>query len=219
MTSSKITNVAVAIALTVLMASLGYLYIGVPPVVIVGGSGLIGLLAWSRTYLERPTRPATILPCFLLTVAALELHMMEEYLTHFGPAMSRLFNITWTERGFLIVFAFAGPALYALTAIGLFYRIRIAGFLAWFIFIGPGVAEFTHFIFPLLKPAISPELPQNVSHMFPNGVYIPDLPNYYIRTTGTYYFAGMYTAVLPMIPGIYSIYRIVKADRENKQDR
>jgi len=69
-----------------------------------------------------------------------------------------------------------------------------------------------------MKPAISPELPQNVSHVFPNGVYIPDLPNYYIRTTGTYYFAGMYTAVLPMIPGIYSIYRIVKADRESKQD-
>jgi hypothetical protein len=144
--------------------------------------------------------------------------MMEEYLTRFGPAMSRLFNITWTDRGFLIVFAFAGPALYALTAIGLFYRVRTAGFLAWFIFIGPGVAEFTHFIFPLLRPAISPELPQNAAHVFPNGVYISDMPNYYIDTTETYYFAGMYTAVLPMIPGIYSIYRILKADRETKQN-
>jgi hypothetical protein len=28
----------------------------------------------------------------------------------------------------------------------------------------------------------------------------------------------MYTAVLPMIPGIYSIYRILKADRETKQN-
>ncbi len=39
-------------------------------------------------------------------IIALEIHMMEEYLTGFGPAMSRLFNITRTERGFLIVFAF-----------------------------------------------------------------------------------------------------------------
>jgi len=88
------------------------------------------------------------------------------------------------------------------TAIGLFYRVPYAGFLAWCIFIGPGVAESTHFIFPLLRPAINPENPQRVSHLFPNGVLISQLPNYYVRTTGTYYFAGTYTAILPMIPGI-----------------
>jgi hypothetical protein len=214
--STKIANIALAAGFIAVTAGLGYKYIGLPPVIIVGGSGLIALLIWSATYLNRPASPQTILPWFLLTIAALELHMMEEYLTGFGPAMSRLFNITWTERGFLIVFAFIGPALYALTAIGLFYRLRFAGFLAWFIFIGPGVAEFTHFIFPLLKPAISPEIQQRVSHLFPNRVWIPDLPNYYVHTTGTYYFAGMYTAILPMIPGIYAIYRLLKADRQSR---
>jgi len=215
-TSTKIGNITLAAAFLILTAALGYRYIGLPPVIIVGGSGLIGLIAWSATYLKRPTSPEIILPCFLLTVAALEVHIMEEYLTGFGPAMSRLFNITWTERGFLIVFAFVGPALYALTAIGLSYRIRFAGFLAWFIFIGPGVAEFTHFIFPLLRPVINPETPQSVSHLFPNGVYIPQLPNYYVHTTGTYYFPGMYTAILPMIPGIYAIYRLLREDRQRK---
>jgi len=214
--STAIGNIALAATFIVLTASLGYKYIGLPPVIIVGGSGLIGLFAWSATYLKRPTSPEIILPCFLLTVAALEVHMMEEYLTGFAPAMSRVFNITWTERGFLIVFAFVGPALYALTAIGLFYRVRFAGFLAWFIFIGPGVAEFTHFIFPLLRPAINPETPQRVSHLFPNGVYISQMPNYYVHTAGTYYFAGMYTAILPMIPGIYAIYRLLKEDRQRK---
>jgi hypothetical protein len=175
---------------------------------------LAAVIAWSRTYLKRPVAPETILPIFLLTVAALEIHMTEEYLTKFAPAMSRLFNITWTERGFLLVFAFIGPALYALTAIGLFYRIRFAGFLAWFIFIGPGVAEFTHFIFPLVRPALSPELPQTISHVFPSGALVSDMPNYYIGTTGRYYFAGMYTAMLPMIPGIYAIYTLLQNDRE-----
>ncbi len=94
-TLTEIGNIAFAFAFIVLAAALGYRYIG-----------LIGLLAWSATYLKRPTSPEIILPCFLLTVAALEIHMMEEYLTGFGPAMSRLFNITRTERGFLIVFAF-----------------------------------------------------------------------------------------------------------------
>ena len=62
-------------------------------------------------------------PPFLLTVAALELHMAEEYFTGFAPAMSRLFDISWTVHSFLIVFAFVGPALYALTALGLYYRV------------------------------------------------------------------------------------------------
>jgi hypothetical protein len=211
--ATAFANIAGALVFVAVVATMGYRYIGLPPLIIVGGSGLIGLIAWSRTYLKQPVSPEVILPWFLLTVAALELHMTEEYLTKFGPAMSRLFNITWTERGFLIVFAFVGPALYALTAIGLFYRVRIAGFLAWFIFIGPGIAEFTHFLFPLLRPDISPELPQAVSHVFTNGISISNMPNYYFRVTGTYYFSGMYTAVLPMIPGIYGIYRLLREYR------
>lgn len=211
---SASANIVAAVLFVVIAALAGYTQIGLPPVVIVGGSGLVALIAWSLTYLKRPVEPSVILPGFLLTVAALEIHMTEEYLTGFGPAMSRLFNITWTERGFLLVFAFIGPTLYALTALGLFYRVRIAGFMAWFIFIGPGVAEFTHFIFPVIRPALSPDLPQTISHVFANGTIISGMRNYYFHTSGRYYFAGMYTAVLPMLPGIYSILRLLRVDSQ-----
>jgi hypothetical protein len=204
-------SVAVAVIFVVVAMIAGYLNIGLPPVVIVGGSGLIALVMWYKTYLRHPLEPQIILPVFLLTAAALEIHMAEEYLTHFGPAMSRLFDISWSERSFLIVFAFIGPTLYLLTALGLYYRIPLAGFMAWFIFIGPGVAEFTHFIFPVLKPAIEPEVAGSISQAVSNGAFISDMPNYYIKTTGRYYFSGMYTAVLPMIPGIYAIYKVVRA--------
>jgi hypothetical protein len=186
----------------------GYTKIGIPPVVIVGGSGLAAFVIWRRSYLKHPTDPAVILPLFLLTVAALDIHMGEEYLAKFGPAMSRLFDISWTERGFLLVFAFLGPAIYALTAIGLYYRIPFAGFVAWFIFIGPGVAEFTHFIFPLLRPAIEPGVTATLSRLVSNGRFVSDMPNYWIGATGRYYFPGLYTAVLPMIPGIWAIRRL-----------
>jgi len=182
-------------------------------VVIVGGSSIVALVLWSRTYLKRPVAPDVILPVFLLTVAALEAHMAEEYLTGFGPAMSRLFDISWTERSFLIIFAFIGPTLYSLTALGLYYRVPLAGFLAWFIFIGPGVAEFTHFIFPLLRPAIHPELPATISQTVSNGGFVGDMRNYWIKATGTYYFPGLYTAILPMIPGIWAIRRVLHASR------
>ena len=41
-----------------------------------------------------------------------------------------------------------------------------------------------------------------------NGRVVTDMPNYWIGATGRYYFPGLYTAVLPMIPGIYAIYRL-----------
>lgn len=197
-----------AVALLAILMWLGYRNIGLPPVVIVGGSGLIAFTIWNRTYLERPTDPALILPLFLLTVAGLEAHMSEEYLAGFGPAMSRLFDISWTERSFLLVFAFAGPAIYALTALGLLRRNLLAGFVAWFIFIGPGLAEFTHFIFPLLKPSLSPDITTPLTAYVANGRLVADMPNYWIGATHRYYFPGLYTAVLPMIPGIFAIWRL-----------
>jgi hypothetical protein len=210
---------AVGFLLTAMTAA--YLTIGWPPVIIVGGSGLVGFGLWQRTYLKRPTDPAIILPLFLLTVAALEVHMAEEYVTGFGPAMSRLFDISWTERSFLLIFAFVGPSLYALTALGLFYRVPFAGFLAWFIFIGPGAAEFTHFIFPLLEPAINPTVAADISTEVSNGRFVADMPNYWIGVTGRYYFSGLYTAVLPMIPGISAIYHLTRdrAHPDNSRHR
>jgi len=214
-TSKRVQVVSVIAALVFVSAaaSLGYMKIGLPPVVIVGGSGIIALVMWYKTYLRKPIDPQIILPLFLLTVAALEVHMTEEYLTGFGPAMSRLFDISWTEKSFLLIFAFIGPVLYSLTALGLYYRVPFAGFLAWFIFIGPGVAEFTHFIFPILKPAIKPELAATVSQAVSNGNFVANMPNYYFKVTGIYYFSGMYTAILPMIPGMYAIYRVIKASK------
>lgn len=202
---------AVAFALTAMI--LGYVRIGLPPVVIVGGSSLAGIVMWLRTYRAEPIEPAIILPPFLLTVAGLEIHMIEEYVTGFGPAMSRLFAISWSEFSFLLIFTFVGPVLYALTALGLFWRVQLAGFMAWFIFIGPGVAEFVHFIFPLLTPAIQPDNTAPVTMTFANGTVVGDMRNYWLETTGRYYFPGLYTAILPMIPGIYGIRAVLLADR------
>ena len=205
-------SLAVAIAFCIVAPAIGYLKIGWPPVIIVGGSGIIGFFIWYFTYLKNPVDPRKILPVFLLTVAALQIHMVEEYLTGFGPAMSRLFNIPWTEKGFVMVFTLIGPAIYTLTALGLYYKFPLAGFIAWFIFIGPGLAEFTHFIFPAIEPHIEATNPQNVSKVI-DGTLVSNMPNYYHKTTGHYYFSGMWTAVLAMIPGLYAILKLTKAER------
>src|SRR3546814_16682751 len=94
-------------------------------VVIVGGSGLVCFILWLWSYRRGPIDPAVILPPFLITTACLEIHMIEEYLTGFGPAMSRLFDISWTERRFLLVFAFMGPIIYLHTALGQIGRAHV----------------------------------------------------------------------------------------------
>ena len=211
MQTSKIQkfSLAVAVICCLVLPVFGYLQIGLPPVIIVGGSAFPALILWYFTYLKRPVEPEVILPLFIFTVAGLQVHIIEEYLSGFGPAMSRLFNIPWSERSFLMVFALVGPTIYTLTTLGLYKKVPLAGFVACFIFIGPGVAEFTHFIFPLLSPKLEPGNISLISREI-KGVQINAMPNYYYKATGKYYFAGMYTAILPMIPGIISIYTLIR---------
>ena len=200
-----------ALIFTATAPVVGYLSIGLAPVIIVGGSAIMALIFWSRTYLRKPVNPEIILPLFILTVAGLQIHIVEEYLMDFAPSMSRLFGIPWSEKSFLIVFALVGPVIYTLTSLGLYYKIPIAGFVAWFIFIGPGVAEFTHFIFPLIPPDLMPKDPDPIT-AFIDGTKIKDMPNFYFKTTHSYYFPGMWTAVLPMVPGCIAIYRLLLKD-------
>jgi len=215
-TPTQKASLAAATAICIVAPVVGYIKVGWPPVIIIGSSAVIGFIFWYFTYLKKPTDPKIILPVFVLTVAALQVHMVEEYFTGFGPAMSRIFNIPWTEKGFLLVFMMIGPVIYTLTTLGLYYRVPLAGFVAWFIFIGPGVAEFTHFIFPVITPHIEPANISKVTETI-HGIEVADMPNYYYKTTGRFYFSGMWTAVLPMIPGIYAIYRLTKEYRRSKQ--
>jgi hypothetical protein len=109
-----------------------------------------------------------------------------------------------------------GPLLYTLTALGLFRRVPLAGFLMNFVLIGPGVAEFNHFIFPALRPDVQPTAAASVQAVVGRGQFMQNLPNFWVRITGRYYFPGMYTAILPMIPGIYGLFNLIRAAREGR---
>jgi len=208
---ARIGSMAIAAGFLIAAMFAGYRYIGWPPVIIVGGSGAAAFVLWSLTYLRRPLPAEVVLPAFLLTVAGLQVHLIEEYLTGFAPAMSRLFDISWSVHSYLMIFVFIGPVLYTLTALGLFRRVPLAGFLMCFILIGPGVAELTHFIFPVLKPDVLPQVASPVQAVVGRGLLMQNLPNFWVHVTGRYYFPCMYTAILPMIPGIYGIRKLLIA--------
>jgi len=151
---------------------------GVAIFVTVGGSGVLAFIAWWLTTYRHPASEQ-IVSVYLFTVGCLHIHILEEYLAGFAPAMSRLFQMpAFTESLFLISFAFVGISLWILAAIGLIYQNPLANYVAWFMFIGPGFMEITHYIFPLLE----------------GGSY--------------HYFPGMWTAWLPMLPGLYGMFLI-----------
>jgi hypothetical protein len=214
--SVRIASMAVAAVFLIFAMLAGYWYIGWPPVLIVGGSGTAAFVLWSLTYLRRPLPPEVVLPAFLLTVAGLQIHLIEEYLTGFAPAMSRLFNISWSVQSYLMIFVFIGPLLYTLAALGLFRRVPLAGFLMIFVLIGPGVAEFSHFIFPALRPDVQPAVASSVQAVVGRGQFMQGLPNFWVHITGRYYFPGMYTAILPMVPGIYGLFNLIRAARPGR---
>jgi len=201
---AQVINQVIALAVVVCFVAALKINVGVPPTIIVGGSAIIGFFCWRSTNLRQAIAPMRTTILFLLTTAALHVHMFEEHDRLFGPAMSRLFEIAFPDARFLQIFVFILPVVYYLTAIGLLLRVPLAAFVAWFIFIGPGAAEFTHFIFPLITPALEPTNLAPLSATI-NGVRIDGMENHHYAATGKYYFPGLYTAVLPMIPGIYSI--------------
>jgi hypothetical protein len=205
---AQMMNQGIAMALTIVFIA-ALVNVGLQLAVIVGGSAIIGFFCWRITNLRRAIDPVKTAIVFLLTTAALHVHMYEEQVYLFGPAMSRLFGMALSEPRFLQIFVFILPTVYYLTAIGLLLRIPLAAFVAWFIFIGPGIAEFTHFVFPLIQPALEPANPSAVTAVI-NGVSIAGMENHHIAVAGKYYFPGMYTAVLPMIPGIYSVWWLLK---------
>jgi len=61
-TRTRAWNSVVAVLFLVVAMWGGYTAIGLPPVVIVGGSGLVAFVIWQRSYLRCPLDPSVILP-------------------------------------------------------------------------------------------------------------------------------------------------------------
>ena len=168
-------------AILAVLLPLGYRQMGLAPMVIIGGSALLAVPAWLRTTYRRPAGHRLI-PLYMLTVALLQLHITEEYLAGFPQRMSATFGLDWSEREFLISLALLGMVAWMLAAVGLYYAHPLANYVAWFMFIGPGFMEWTHYVFPLFEGG------------------------------GYHYFPGMWTAWMPMIPGIIAMRALWRGD-------
>lgn len=208
--NATLTNQQRLIAIVaVLLLSFLTLYLtlnfSVMPLFIVGVPALFSYWLWYRCYLRNPTEPSRLLPVFLLTCGGFALHAIEEYLGHYGPAVGRLFGFAWTDQAFvIIVFCLLGALSFV--GIGLQRRMPIAGLVA-IVFMATRLAEIMLFIFPLLAPSIQPDIAASISD-FVGSTWVQNMPNYYIGITHWYYWPGMYTVILPVVPAVIGLLRI-----------
>ena len=176
---SKYLYLFFVIAFLVAAGVFGFIYIGPVIVAIIGSAGVGGLVAWLLTTFKRPANPGRIAPLYFLTIAALMVHITEEYVTEFPQRMSETFSITFTEPVFVVTLAMVGFVIWILGGVALLYGNPLGNYICWFLFIGMIFAELTHFVFPIAE----------------GGPY--------------HYFPGMWTALLPLIPASFGMYRLI----------
>ena len=162
-------------AFALITMTAGYRNIGLPPVVIVGGSELIAMVSGSRPTCgsrSTPTCDSPAVPADGSGAGSPHGRGVPDRLRarHEPPVRHQLDRAVLPDG-----LRLHRPGPLRSDRAGALLPGAPRRFLAWFIFIGPGVAEFTHFIFPLLQPAIRPELPGPISQAVSNGRFVADM--------------------------------------------
>ena len=177
-------STALIVVFIATFATLLYLQSGIIPVVIIVGSMTVGFVIWLLTTARRPADPGAVLPYYLATLGFLYVHILEEYIYDFAGRVGVLFQSGWTNHDFAILLGTAGPFIWTLAAVGIWYRNALANFFVIFIFVGMIVGEPAHvLLFPTLE----------------GGRY--------------HYFPGMWTSLLPMVPAIAGLTTILRDHR------
>jgi hypothetical protein len=177
-------SVAIVAVFIPTYATILYLQAGLLVVGIVAGSMVAGFAIWLRTTLRRPPAAAAILPAYLLALALFLLHVLEEYAFDFAGRIAAAAHVQWTDAQFVEVIVLLGPAIWVAGAVAIYHRHPLGNFIAWFFFVGMIIGEPTHMlVFPFME----------------GGRY--------------HYFPGMWSALAPMVPAAYGIWRMLADDR------
>jgi hypothetical protein len=203
MSSRRMADPAPIVAAVLLLAGTTFLTVsfGVVPLLIVGVPGVTAYVLWYVAYRPESTSPHLV-SLFLASVGGFALHAVEEYLGHYGPAVGRLFGFAWTDDAFVVT-VFALLFGLCLVAVGLQRHVRLAGFVAA-LFLTTRLAELALFIFPLIRPAIEPDVATPVSRVV-GGTLVRDMPSYCFGIVRSYYFPGMLTVALPVVPAALAL--------------
>ncbi len=143
-------TIGAAVSLTAAVVLLGYVLLGLIPMLLFALGFVGGLVMW----LVRPTAVsfADIRVPYWLTLGFFVLHKLEERYLDFFPALARLTGEPLPDTGSIWVAALYACAAAWLLVPYLVTRRRAFGhYLAWTFFASMGTVELAHFVFPLFR--------------------------------------------------------------------
>lgn len=163
---------------------------GLLPVAVITASMTAGLIAWRLTTARRPADPHTFVPLYLLMLGLFYIHVGEELVAPFpfSQAIASLTGTPWSDADFTFMIILIGPIFWVFGAWSLWKRQPFGNFILWYMTIGMILGEPSHLlVFPVMA-------------MNKFGI-------------GYQYFAGMYTALFPMIPAILTLTTLLRSRR------
>jgi hypothetical protein len=99
---------------------------------------VIAYLFWVAT--RWTNNPRKILPIYLLAILVQCLHLAEEYFTGFHHQFPRLLGYQWTGTQFL-AFNAVWLAMFLLAAVGVYFGVRLAYLIVFFLALAGGIAN------------------------------------------------------------------------------
>ncbi len=162
------------------------------PTLIIGfGALATGMVFWIITSLKYPTDPKLLLPPYLITATVLMFHIVEEYIFDFGTMIGGITQGIWTTEQFLWSIGFGFPIIWIFGAFAIAKRNPFGGFVSCFLFTGMLLGEPTHLLIFPIREAL-------------------------LHGGGYDYFPGMWTALAPLVSGLWGIAVIVKDSQRQK---
>lgn len=176
-----------AASLTIVFVLLMAQQAGVMPAMIVGSAMAVSLIVWLLTTARYPANPKRALPIYMVTASLLMLHIGEEYVWEFGPRIGLLTGKPWSQGEFFVMFGVVFPTIWILAGALVYFRNPFGNWVIWFIYLGMILGEPVHLlVFPFAE----------------GGRY--------------HYFPGMFTALIPLVLGLWGISELLKDYRAAK---
>jgi hypothetical protein len=144
-------QIALAFVFTMAVLVLGYVLLGLLPMILFALGFLGGFILW----LLIPTNVsfASIKVAYFATLGLFILHKAEERYFDFFPALSRITGTPVPDPGSILailLYAFAGAWLFIPWLVA--RQSQFGYYLAWTFFTSMGVIELAHFVFPIFTP-------------------------------------------------------------------
>jgi hypothetical protein len=143
-------SIVYAIVFIIALASLGYLAVG-PPAVLMSAAFVGGLVLWLLTTYRAPVEPQAIIGPYLLTVILFIVHVAEEYVSHIERSLSAISGVAVSQSDFLAVAAFAAPIVWLAGAVMTLRGWPFGFFFASTFLFGMMFGELSHLAFPFLE--------------------------------------------------------------------